>query len=107
MVRSMSWRLYSRAPLITISVYCRDLLPAAFLSATDAGPHAAGLRLAPHPGLGGRRRRQGLPIFHRVATKPDKPVAEFRRPLELQVASRLFHLAFEILDQALDLVRRQ
>src|SRR6266516_5203078 len=107
MVRSMSLRLCSRAPLITISVCCRDLLPAAFFSATDASPHAAGLRLAPHPGLGGGRRRQGLTVLHRVATKRDEPVAEFRRPLELQVASGFLHLAFEILDQALDLVRRQ
>src|SRR6266581_7740970 len=107
MVRSMSLRLCSRAPLITIAVCWRDLLPAAFFSATDAGPHATGLRLAPHPGLGGGRRRQGLPVFHRVATKRNEPVAEFRRPLELQVASGFLHLAFEILDQALDLVRRQ
>src|SRR6266566_6354738 len=118
MVRSMSLRLCSRAPLITISVGGmadrRISLPpwgrvglGAFFSATDAGPHAAGLRLAPHPGLGGGRRRQGLPVFHRVAPKRDEPVAEFRRPLELQVASGFLHLAFEILDQALDLVRRQ
>src|SRR5438067_2825391 len=107
MVRSMSLRLCSRAPLITISVCCRDLLPAAFLSATDAGPHPAGLRLAPPARLGGGRRRQGLPVLHRVATKPDEPVAQFRRPLELQVASRLLPLAVEILGQALDLVRRQ
>src|SRR5207237_10005490 len=117
MVRSMSLRLCSRAPLITISVCCpRGIsLPRScgrvgvedFFSATDAGPHAAGLRLTPHPGLGGGRRRHRLTVFHGVATKPDEPVAEFRRPLELQVASRFLHLAFEILDQTLDLVRRQ
>src|SRR5437879_6926331 len=108
MVRSMSLRLCSRAPLITISVCCNDLLPAAaFLSATDARPHAAGLRLAPHPRLGGRGRRQGLPIGHSVATKRHEPVAQFRRPLELQVASGFLHLAFEVFDQTLDLVGRQ
>src|SRR2546427_7881098 len=118
MVRSMSLRLCSRAPLITISVCCmadlRVSLPpwgrvgvGAFFSATDAGPHAAGLRLAPHPGLGGGRRRQGLPVFHRVAPKRDEPVAEFRRPLEMQVASGFLHLAFEILDHELYLVWRR
>src|SRR5690242_1925257 len=94
MVRSMSFRLCSRAPLITISVCCVTFPDGPdFLSATDAGPHAAGLRFAPHPRLGGRGRRQGLPIGHGVATKRHEPVAQFRRPLELQIAGRLLHLA--------------
>src|SRR5712691_3520382 len=118
MVRSMSFRLCSRAPLITITVCCPrgpDVsLPlwgrvgvGAFLSAMDAGPHPAGLWLAPHPRLGGGRRRQRLPVFHGVATQGNQAIAQFRRPLELQVAGRFLHLTFEILDQALDLVRRQ
>src|SRR3989454_6895350 len=112
MVRSMSCRLCSRAPLITISVCCPRgtgvPLPGsrgrvgvgAFLSAMDASPHAAGLWLAPHPRLGGGRRRQRLSILNGVTPKRDEPVAEFRRALELQVAGRFLHLAFEILDQA-------
>src|SRR6202521_2743972 len=108
MVRSMSFRLCSRAPLITISV-CWPTLPAggSFLSATDACPHPAGLRLAPRARLGGGRRRQAVSVCHGIATQRNQPVAQFRRPLELQVAGRLLHLAFEILDEALDLVRRQ
>src|ERR1700716_3346406 len=111
MVRSMSFRLCSRAPLITISVCCPTGLgfspPGAFLSATDASPHPAVLWLAPGPRLRGGRRRQGVAILHGVATQGTQPVAQFRRPLELQVAGRLLHLSLEILDQALDLVRRQ
>src|ERR1700704_648777 len=118
MVRSMSFRLCSRAPLITIAVCCPTGLGVslprwgrigvgAFLSATDASPHPAGLWLAPGPRLRGGRRRQGAAILHGVATQGNQPVAQFRRPLELQVAGRLLHLSFEILDQALDLVRRQ
>src|ERR1700681_443491 len=107
MVRSMSFRLCSRAPLITISV-CWPTLPAgAFLSATDASPHPAALRLAPRPRLGGRRRRQRVAVCHGVATQANQPVAQFRGSLELQIAGRLLHLAFEILDQSLDLVRWQ
>src|ERR1700674_950975 len=85
MVRSMSFRLCSRAPLITISVcWPRGLgvsLPlwgrvgvGAFLSAPDAGPHPAGLRLAPHPRLGGGRRSEGVSILHGVATEGNQPV---------------------------------
>src|SRR3989475_9451846 len=108
MVRSMSCRLCSRAPLITISVCCVAFPNGPdFLSATEAGLHAAGLRLAPHPRLGGGRWRQPLSILHGVATKRDEPVAEFRRALELAIAGLFLQLAFEILDQALDLVRRQ
>src|SRR6267143_3017063 len=85
MVRSMSFRLCSRAPLITISVCCPIGF---FFSATDAGPHATGLRLAPHPRLGGGRRRQRLPVRHGIATQGHQAVAELRRPLELQIAGR-------------------
>src|SRR2546429_3844458 len=95
MVRSMSLRLCSRAPLITISVCCpRGIsLPGSrggvgvgdFFSATDAGPHAAGLRLAPHPGLGGRRRRHRLPVFPGLAAEPGDPVPACLPPLELHV----------------------
>src|SRR6266851_6781345 len=108
MVRSMSFRLCSRAPLMTISVCCGTLPAGAiFFSAMDARPHPAGLWLAPHPRLRGGRRRQGVAIFHRIATQGNQPVAQLRRALELQVARRLLHLALEILDQPLDLVRRQ
>src|SRR6267378_2875863 len=118
MVRSMSFRLCSRAPVITISV-CWPRGPGVslplwgrvgvgvFLSATDASPHATGLWLAPHPRLRGGRWRQRASIFHGVATQGNQPVPQFRRPLELQVAGRLLHLAFEVFDEALDLVRRQ
>src|SRR3989441_7808217 len=124
MVRSMSCRFCWRAPLITIWVCCLTALSFPLssslppcggglgwgvrrMSPMDASPHATGLWPAPHPRLGGGRRRQRFPILHRVATERDEPVAEFRRALELQVAGRFLHLAFEILDQALDLVRRQ
>src|SRR5438309_12066722 len=77
MVRSMSFRLCSRAPLITISV-CWPRGPVVtlppwdrvrvgvFLSATDPSPHATGLWLAPHPRLRGGRRRQRASILHGV-----------------------------------------
>src|ERR1700674_4608074 len=108
MVRSMSFRLCSRAPLMTISVCCPTLADGTdFLSATGASPHPAGLWLAPHPRLRGSRRRQRVTVLHGVATQGHQPVAEFRGPLELQVASRLLHLAFEIFDKALDLVGGQ
>src|SRR3982074_2493227 len=118
MVRSMSFRLCSRAPLITISV-CWPRGPGGclplwgrggvgvFWSATDASPHATGLWLAPHPRFRGGRRRQRASIFHGVATQGNQPVPQFRGPLEVQVAGRLLHLAFEVFDKALDLVRRQ
>src|SRR5712691_10551485 len=103
-VRSMSLRLCSRAPLITISVCCPRgtgfSLPrsrgrvgvGAFLSAMDPSPHATGLWLAPQPRLGGRRRRQGGSVVHSVATERHEPVAQLRCPLELQVAGCLLHL---------------
>src|SRR2546427_3871298 len=82
MVRSMSLRLCSRAPRMTISVCC----PAAFSDlAMDPRPHPARLRLAPHPRLGGGGGRQRLAILHRVAPQRDQPVAEFGGAFELQV----------------------
>src|SRR5712692_1745023 len=108
MVRSMSFRLCSRAPLMTISVCCPSLLAmTGFFSAMDASPHPAGLWLAPHARLRGGRRRQRVAILHRIATQGNEAVAQFRRALELQVAGRFLHLPLEILDQPLDLVRRQ
>src|SRR2546421_6183055 len=103
-VRSMSFRLCSRAPRMTIAVCC-CALPAGtgFFSATDPGPHAAGLWLAPHARLRRRRRRQRLSIVHRIPAQAHQPVAKLRRPLELQIAGRLFHLTFQVFDQALDL----
>src|ERR1700694_5965597 len=107
-VKSMSFRLCSRAPLMTISVCCPGLAAETiFLSATDASPHPAALRLAPRPRLPCARRRQRVAVCHGVATQANEPVAQFRGSLELQIAGRLLHLAFEILDQPLDLVRWQ
>src|ERR1700682_2729453 len=103
-VRSISFKLCSRAPRMTISVCCA----AAFLDLPpDPGPHATGLRLVPLARLGGGRRRQGVSIFHRIPTQPHQPVAQLGGAFELQVAGGLLHLTLEIFDQALDLVRRQ
>src|SRR5580765_4844482 len=74
-VRSMSFKLCSRAPRMTISVCCPGFcsLPVwvgPFDLATDLRPHATGLRFAPLARLGGGRRRQRVAIFHGVAAQP-------------------------------------
>src|SRR5437764_9649743 len=105
-VRSMSLRLCSRAPRMTISVCWIEALSLPLPLAMHFCPHAARLRLAPLAGLGSGRRGQRMPVFERVATQGDQPIAQPRRSLELQVARRLLHLPLEVLDQPLDLIRR-
>src|SRR5438309_10091196 len=84
MVRSMSFRLCSRAPLITISVcWARGpvvTLPpwdrfwvGVLLSATDPSPQATGLWLAPRPRLLVAGRRPRASILHGVATSGNEP----------------------------------
>src|SRR5712691_679824 len=108
LVRSTSFRLCSRAPRMTISV-CWGALPVVTdrFSATDLRPHATGLRLVPLARLRSGRRRKRISIFHGIPTQGHQPVAQLRRPLELQVAGCLLHLTLEVFDQALDLVGRQ
>src|SRR2546426_10603901 len=102
MVRSMSLRLCSRAPLITISVCCRISLPPcgggpgwAVCLATDPCSHPTGLRLAPRARLCGGGRRHRVAVLHRIATQSHEPVAQLSGALELQVAGRFLHLALE------------
>src|SRR2546421_2661435 len=90
-VRSMSFKLCSRAPRMTISVCCPGFcsLPLwgrAGLGAlpTDLRPHPTRLRLVPLARLGGGRRRQRITIFHGVPTQRHQPIAQLGGPLELQ-----------------------
>src|SRR6266851_2561288 len=94
-VRSISFRLCSRAPRMTMSVCCATGF---FDLPTNPRPHATGLRLVPLARLRGGRRRQRITIFHCIAAQRHQPVAQLGRAFELQVAGRLLHLALEILD---------
>src|SRR4029077_20260645 len=72
-VRSMSFKLCSRAPRMTISVCCA----AAFFDLpTDLRPHATRLRFVPLARLGGGRRRHGITIFHGVPTQRHQATAK-------------------------------
>src|ERR1700693_3003490 len=101
-VRSISFKLCSRAPRMTISVCCATPF---FDLPTDFRPHATCLRLVPLARLGGGGRRQRITIFHGISAQRHQPIAQLGGAVELQVAGRLPHLTLEIFDQALDLVR--
>src|SRR5438105_13457244 len=107
MVRSTFWRLCSRAPLITMWVCCDG--PGGLAPPRPSGMDSLSSPVARpgKPGLGRGGRRKRLAVLHGVATQPDQPVPQLRRALELQVAGSLLHLPLQVLDQALDLVRRQ
>src|SRR5713226_673491 len=99
MVRLTSFRLCSRAPRMTIWVCGEPISGMDSPSYPSAGP--AQTR------LGRRGRREPLAVFQGVPAKSDQPVAQLGGPLELQVTRRLFHLSFQVLDQPLDLIRRE
>src|SRR3984893_12459692 len=95
-VRSISFKLCSRAPRMTISVCCPGFCSLPLWGrvgvgalATDPGPHATCLRVVPLARLGGGRRRQGVSIFHRIPTQRHQPVAQLGGAFELQVAGGL------------------
>src|SRR5438445_4793679 len=98
MVRSTSFRLCSRAPRITmLAMFSLPLWGrvgvGAFDLPTDLRPHATGPRLVPLARPRSGRRRKRLSIFHGIPTQAHQPVAQLRRPLELQVAACLRPLA--------------
>src|SRR2546421_12434887 len=88
-VRSMSLRLCSRAPRMTISVCCADALSLPLPLPMHPCPHAARLRLAPLPRLPRGGRCQRTPAFQRIPTPGDQPIPQLRRSLQLEVARRL------------------
>src|ERR671935_3135007 len=110
MVRSMSLRLCSRAPLMTISVCCMAFSMGegvVFVLPMHPCPHPAGLWFAPLSRLGGCGGRQRRPVIQGVAAKPDQAIAQLSGPLELQVPGRLLHLPLQVFDQPFDLIRRK
>src|SRR5919201_2417592 len=97
--RSTSFRLCSRAPRMTISVCWPGRGSASGmdpLSYPSLGPDQTC--------LGGGGWGQAFAIGHGIPPEPDQAIAQFRRALELEVASCLLHLPLQVLDQALDLV---